>query len=303
MSVAANEAVATQDEQEVTWMTSESPRIALIQFPGSNCEWESKRAAEAAGLDCDVFRWNRPPHQLADYEGYIIGGGFSYQDRVRSGVIAAKEPIIKTVFDEVTEHGKPLIGICNGAQVMVEAGLVPGLHAGQVEMALAPNKPDRAGRIAQFCCRWVYVRTACAPSRCVFSADYAAGEVIPIPIAHGEGRFTTRDSDVFAALKQNDQIVFQYCDVEGNIDERTEICPNGAMANIAAICNPEGNAMAMMPHPERASFLRQIPYETGGPWGEKKRAAHGDAEAQNRPGPGLAVFTAAAAALRSRVIV
>ena len=283
-------------------MPTQTPKIALIQFPGSNCEWESKRAAEAAGLDCDVFRWNRPPGALADYDGYIIGGGFSYQDRIRSGVIAAKEPIMMTVFDEVTARGKPLIGICNGAQVMVESGIVPGLKAGQVEMALAPNTPDPAGRIAQFCCRWVYVKMACEPSRCIFSASYLPGEVIPIPIAHGEGRFTTRDPEVFAALEANDQIVFQYCDVDGNIDERAEICPNGAMANIAAICNPEGNAMAIMPHPERASFLRQIPSETGGEWGAKKRAAHGDVEAQNRPGPGLAVFAAAAAALKSRVL-
>ncbi len=284
-------------------MTDEAARVALIQFPGSNCEWETKRAAEAAGISCDVFRWNRPAEALCEYDGYIIGGGFSYQDRVRSGVIAAKEPIVKTVFDEVTEHGKPLVGICNGAQVMVESGLVPGLTVGRVQMALAPNAPDPSGRIAQFCCRWVYLKQACEPPRCVFTGQYQVGEVIPIPIAHGEGRFTTKDPEVIEALRENDQIVFQYCDADGNIDESREVCPNGAMANIAAICNPEGNAMAIMPHPERASFLRQIPYETAGKWGENKLAAHGDVDAQNAAGPGLAVFISMLEALKARVPV
>ncbi len=284
-------------------MVDEAAKVALIQFPGSNCEWETKRAAEAAGISCDVFRWNRPAEMLCEYDGYIIGGGFSYQDRVRSGVIAAKEPIVKTVFDEVTERGKPLIGICNGAQVMVESGLVPGLEVGRVQMALAPNAPDPSGRIAQFCCRWVYLKQACEPNRCAFTGHYQAGEVIPIPIAHGEGRFTTKDPEVIAALRENDQIVFQYCDADGNIDESREVCPNGAMANMAGICNPEGNALAMMPHPERASFLRQIPYETAGQWGERKVAAYGDVEAQNAPGPGLAVFVSMLEALKARVPV
>ncbi len=282
-------------------MAENTPRIALIQFPGSNCEWESKRAAETAGMSCDVFRWNRPADALTDYDGYIIGGGFSYQDRVRSGAIAAKEPIVKTVFNEVRDNGKPIIGICNGAQVMVESGIVPGLKAGEVEMALAPNLPDPKGRIAQFCCRWVYVKLACAPERSVFTGGYAAGEVIPIPIAHGEGRFTTKDEDVAAALKANDQIVFQYCDADGNIEAVPEVCPNGALYNIASICNPEGNAMAIMPHPERSSFLRQIPYETAGQWGAKKVAAHGNLAAQNGAGPGLAIFVAMMQALKSRV--
>lgn len=282
-------------------MAVESPRVALIQFPGSNCEWESKLAAETAGIACDVFRWNRPPAELTDYDGYIIGGGFSYQDRVRSGAIAAKEPIVKTVFDQVTDHGKPIIGICNGAQVLVESGLVPGLTPGKVEMALAPNMPDPSGRIAQFCCRWVYLKLACAPERCAFTGKYQPGEVIPIPIAHGEGRFTTRDEDVIAAIKANDQIAFQYCDAEGNVDASREVCPNGALANIAALCNPEGNVMAIMPHPERASFLRQIPGDVAGEWGEKKLAAHGDLGALNGAGPGRAVFVAMLEALKARV--
>jgi len=272
-------------------------RVALIQFPGSNCEWETKRAAEAAGLTCDIFRWNADPSALPDYDGYIIGGGFSYQDRVRSGVIATKQPIMRIVFHEVTEHGKPILGICNGAQVLVEAGLIPGLHPGNVEMGLAPNFHDPQHRIAGFCCRWIYLKHVCAPGRCALTSELAAGEVFPIPIAHGEGRFVTRDPEVLAQLQENDQIVFQYCDEEGHIEDRRDINPNGAQANIAGLCNPEGNVLGMMPHPERASFLRQIPAELGGEWGEKKIQAWGDAQAMNSPGPGLAIFVSLAKAL------
>lgn len=276
-------------------------RVALIQFPGSNCEWETKAAAEAVGLTCDVFRWNRDPVALKDYAGYIIGGGFSYQDRIRSGVIATKEPIMKTVFAEVTEKEKPVLGICNGAQVLVEAGLIPGLKPGSVEMALAPNFSDPAHRITGFCCRWVHLRHSCAQGRCRLSAQMPAGEVFPIPIAHGEGRFTTRDPEVIEQLRANDQIVFQYCDENGTVDEAREINPNGALDNIAGLCNPQGNVLGMMPHPERSSFLRQVPMELGGQWGRRKQAAWGDAAAMAGPGPGLVIFTSLAEAVRASV--
>ncbi len=272
-------------------------RVALIQFPGSNCEWESKRSAEAVGLTCDVFRWNADPAALHDYDGYIIGGGFSYQDRVRSGVIATKEPVMRTVFREVTGEGKPCLGICNGAQVLIEAGLIPGLHPGNVEMGLAPNFHDPEHRIAGFCCRWVYLKHACAPGRCALTTEIPEGEVFPIPIAHGEGRFTTRDPEVLARLIENDQIVFQYCDEEGNLSESRDVNPNGAEANIAGLCSPDGKVLGMMPHPERASFLRQIPGDLGGQWLERKEAAWGDACAMSSPGPGLAVFQSLAQAI------
>lgn len=275
-------------------------RVALIQFPGSNCEWETKTAAEAAGIPCDVFRWNRDPGLLPDYDGYIIGGGFSYQDRVRSGVVATKEPIVARMMAEVLESGKPALGICNGAQVLVEAGLIPGVHAGDVEMALAPNRPDPERRIAGFCCRWVFLKLACVPERCAMTADMQPGEVIPIPIAHGEGRFTTRTPGLVDRLRDEDQIVFQYCDAEGNVEDRPEINPNGAVANIAGICSPDGRVMAMMPHPERASFLGQVPTDLGGPWSRRRRAAWGDAEALQAPGPGRVIFNSMREALLAR---
>ncbi len=267
---------------------SDAPRLALIQFPGSNCEWETKTAAEAAGMVCDVFRWNRDPDILADYDGYIIGGGFSYQDRVRSGVIAAKEPIVKRVFAEVMENGKPCLGICNGAQVLVESGLIPGINPGAVEMALAPNFHDPEGRIAGFCCRWVYLKHS--SGACKLTSAMGADQVWPVPIAHGEGRFTTKLEGLLDTLRANDQIVFQYCDESGEISEDRSVNPNGALANIAGLCNPEGNVLAVMPHPERASFIRQVPEDFGGEWSEMKAKAWGDVDAVSAPGPGLAVF-------------
>jgi phosphoribosylformylglycinamidine synthase len=257
-------------------MSPSAPRVALIQFPGSNCEWETKRSAEAAGLTCDVFRWNRDPDLLAEYDGYIIGGGFSYQDRVRSGAIAAKEPIVGRVFTEVVEKGKPCLGICNGAQVLVEAGMIPGVSMGEVEMALAPNFHDPAGRIAGFCCRWVYLRHA--SRKCALTSLMDPGLVWPVPIAHGE------------ELRENDQIVFQFCDEAGNLDESRAVNPNGALANIAGLCNPEGNVLALMPHPERASFVRQVPGELGGSWAQAKAQAQGDVRQMQAPAPGLKVF-------------
>jgi len=272
------------------YVTEGAPRVALIQFPGSNCEWESKRAAEAAGISCDIFRWNRDPAGLAEYHGYIIGGGFSYQDRVRSGVIATKEPIVTTMFEQVTEYDKPVLGICNGAQVLVEAGLIPGLEPGLVQMGLAPNYPDPGGRIGDFCCRWVYLKHSCQSRRCALTGQMPPGYIWPVPIAHGEGRFTTRDPQIIAQLHANDQIVFQYCDAEGHIDDTREINPNGAMENIAGLCNPAGNVLAMMPHPERASFLRQIPSELTTEWGQHKRQEWGDVDAMQQPGPGRLIF-------------
>jgi len=278
-------------------MSDGRPRVALIQFPGSNCEWETKRAAEAAGLVCDVFRWNRDPELLPDYDGYIIGGGFSYQDRVRSGVIATKEPIVRRLFDEIQEKRKPVIGICNGAQVLVEAGLVPGFEPGKVEMALAPNRHDPERRIAGFCCRWVFLKVAVPPGRSLFLQDYEEGEVFPIPIAHGEGRFTTSDPRVAEKLGDGRQVVLQYCDGNGQVDDDRAVNPNGALMNAAAICNPEGNVMAIMPHPERASFIRQVPFEIAGAWSDRRLAAHGDPGELMGAGPGLRIFRAMAGAL------
>src|SRR5580765_3373339 len=113
------------------------PNVAVVQLPGVNCERESVRALELAGLGAEIFRWTRPAGELRDFAAYVLPGGFAYQDRVRAGALAAKEPLVEVLAEE-SARGKPLLGICNGAQVLVEAGLVPG--GDTVEVALARNR-------------------------------------------------------------------------------------------------------------------------------------------------------------------
>src|SRR6185295_15696812 len=135
-----------------------SGRVAVMQFPGVNCESESMRALTRVGLAPEVFRWTRPAGELRDFDAFVLPGGFSYQDRVRAGALAAKDPLLDALIEE-SERGKPVLGICNGAQILVEAGLVPDRE--RVELALARNR--MAGR-AGYYARWIYARVE--PSSC-----------------------------------------------------------------------------------------------------------------------------------------
>jgi len=228
------------------------PKIAVMYFPGNNCEEETKDRCIDVGMEADIIRWNMK-EDLSKYHGFIIPGGFSYEDRVRAGIIAAKDKIIDGIRKEVKD-GKPLLGICNGAQVLVETGLIPGLK-NKVEMALAPNiNPLVAG----YYCAWVNIKNA-NKVNCAYNQFYEKNEVIAMPVAHGEGRFTTKDKNLIKNLIKNKQIIFQYCDEKGKVVDKFPINPNGAVYNIAAISNKQGNIMAIMPHPERASFNWQLP--------------------------------------------
>jgi len=144
-----------------------SPRIAVIQIPGVNCEYETTRALEAVGLAARIVRWNEPASVYSEFDAYVLPGGFAFQDRIRAGAIAAKLPAVDRIAAE-SESGKPVLGICNGAQVLVEAGLVPGFHRGRVEMALAPN---RAPRRAGYLCRWAWLRVVPGPGSPWFASD------------------------------------------------------------------------------------------------------------------------------------
>jgi len=173
-----------------------------------------------------------------------------------------------------------------GAQVLVEAGLVPGIHPGRVEMALAPNRaPRREGHL----CRWTWVRAEKGPGRESFAAA-ADGAVLPLPIAHGEGRFQTADPEISARIEKDGLVLFRFVTPEGAMADRYPFDPNGAMLQAAGVTNPRGNVLAFMPHPERATWLRQVPIDLPGPWGERRRAAVGRWDALEGAGPGRVVF-------------
>ncbi|MEK7212989.1 MAG: phosphoribosylformylglycinamidine synthase I [Patescibacteria group bacterium] len=228
-------------------------RIAIIQFPGSNCESESLYAVREAGMEVVEFLWNRSYDDLKNFDGYFIVGGFSYEDRSRSGVIASLDPIMQRLRVE-TEQGKPLLGICNGAQILVETGLVPGLKDNQVGMALAVNKRIKNGKIlgTGFYNTWANVQLSAPSQTCAFTRHLRPGEFIRIPVAHGEGRFVITEK-LLEEMKVKNLTVFRYCDEHGNISEEFPTNPNGAVYNLAAVCNNAGNIMAMMPHPERTN--------------------------------------------------
>ncbi len=229
-------------------------KIAIILFPGTNCEVESARVCEKAGMNAEIIRWNSK-RNFDEFSGFVLPGGFSYEDRIRAGVIAAKDSVMKKIRIQAGKR-KPVIGICNGAQILVESGLIPGLK-NEIEMALAPNVNNF---INGYFCTWVYLKVLSRNADGnAFTNAFSHGEVFPIPIAHGEGRFVSRDKSLVEKIKKNNQIAFQYCDKEGNLIEDFPVNPNCSMLNIAGLTNPQGNVLAIMPHPERASFLRQIP--------------------------------------------
>ena len=263
-------------------------RIAVVVFPGTNCMFETADALRAAGAEAEILRWNAPASDCAAFDGYVVAGGFAYEDRIRAGVIASKHGILD-VIAAAAAAGKPVLGVCNGAQVLVEAGLVPGVEAGQVEVALAAN----AVRGWQgYYCGWVFLEAR--PSR-GFLGALAGTAPLPMPVGHGEGRFTG-DRERFAALARNAQMPLCYVRASGGAATAFPDNPNGSLHAAAALCDPAGNVVALMPHPERAAWLYQVPENLAGPWGERRRQA-GATELLG-PGPGLVLYQALVRAAR-----
>jgi phosphoribosylformylglycinamidine synthase len=234
-----------------------SPKIAVILFPGTNCELEALRACKRADMKGEIFRWNDSKSKLKKYDGFIIPGGFSYEDRGRSGVIASKDPIMDAIRKEA-DSGKVVIGICNGAQILVEAGMIPGLTPGELEMGLSWNERIHKGKIygVGFYNDWVYIRSDAKKRRSAFN-NFENDTIMKIPIAHAEGRFTIKNKKILDNLIKNEQTLFRYCDKDGNIKDEFPVNPNGAIHNLAGVCNPEGNVMSLMPHPERTEVSGQ----------------------------------------------
>jgi phosphoribosylformylglycinamidine synthase len=235
-------------------------RICVLRAPGTNCDAETRQAVLELGAHADVVRIDRLSG-LPDYHGLIIPGGFSYGDHVRSGAIMGM--LMVSRFGDLVrgfaEEGKPILGICNGFQVLAEAGLLPGFEYGVVEMSLGRNNSSR------FECRWTHLRME-NRGKSIFTREMP--ELVRIPVAHGEGKVIFppgREEEFFERLMDADQVVFRYALSNGeNARGKYPYNPNGSAFDIAGICNPRGNVMGMMPHPERAFYRYTYPDWTRG---------------------------------------
>jgi phosphoribosylformylglycinamidine synthase subunit PurQ / glutaminase len=206
-------------------------RFGVITFPGSNGDHDALSAIEL-GLKQEVAPVWHKDRSVDGFDVLIVPGGFSYGDYLRAGAIARFSPIMDAVV-EFANQGGPVLGICNGFQVLAEAGLVPGSLLKNANLA--------------FSCRWVHIRVE--TTRTSFSTGLGEGAVLHLPIAHGEGRYFVTPEEL-GILEANDQIVFRYCNHEGAITAASN--PNGSTDSIAGVCNRAGNVVALMPHPERA---------------------------------------------------
>ncbi|HKK46954.1 MAG TPA: phosphoribosylformylglycinamidine synthase subunit PurQ [Balneolaceae bacterium] len=208
-----------------------SANFGVIVFPGSNCDHDAYHALAHVMNAKTKFLWHKDT-DLSDIDFLLVPGGFSYGDYLRSGAIARFSPIMQSVI-EFAEKGGPVLGVCNGFQILLEAGLLPG--------AMLHNQQLR------FVCKQTYIR--CETSDTLFTRNIPSGDVLKMPVAHGEGNYFT-DPEQLKELQDNDQIVFRYCDEEGQTTEDANF--NGSIDNIAGICNGGRNVLGMMPHPERA---------------------------------------------------
>ena len=207
-------------------------RWAVIQFPGSNCDQDAVHVLKNVfGQEVELV-WHKD-ESLRGADAVVVPGGFSYGDYLRCGAIARFSPIMPAVR-AAAEEGGTVIGICNGFQILCEAGLLPGV--------LVRN----AG--LHFRCETRHVRVEHPSSR--FTREYLTGQVLRLPIAHGEGNYVA-DEETLESLFVNRQVLFTYCDELGRTNERSN--PNGSSRHIAGICNRAGNVLGLMPHPERAS--------------------------------------------------
>ena len=228
--------------------------IGVVQFPGSNTERETSLAIKRVKMNPVEILWNSNTDLIRHCDGYVITGGFSYEDRSRAGVIASLEPIISILSNE-SKKGKPIFGICNGAQILVESGLVPGALNNQTLVALADNKRMKSGEIVGtgYYNAWANLKLSVPKTSTAFTRHLSENEIINMPFAHAEGRFII-PSDLLNEMKINNQTVFRYCNSNGKITSEFPTNPNGSDYNLAAISNTSGNVLAMMPHPERTEL-------------------------------------------------
>ncbi len=201
---------------------------AIIRFPGSNCDEDARFALKKAGMEAE-FVWHTE-RELKGFDGVFLPGGFSYGDYLRAGALAAKSPVMEAVR-HFAQEGRYVIGVCNGFQVLTEAGILPGALLANLNL--------------HFTCKEVGVRVERVDLP--FTRLYRKGQVLKLPIAHAEGRYYA-DEDTLARLEGEGRVVFRYAPLKGEGDYN----PNGSLNDIAGIVNEKGNVLGMMPHPERA---------------------------------------------------
>jgi len=244
-----------------------SPKVCILRTAGTNCDRETEFAFLKAGAKTELLHINKLLSRkklLDDYHILALPGGFSYGDDIAAGKILANELRYKLIGDikKFIRDGKLVIGICNGFQVLVKSGLLPGNADFKQEASLIMNDSGK------FEDRWVYLRRMeeeGGKASCVWVKDLP--EIIYLPVAHGEGKFITLDKDVLRRLRDNRQIVFQYCGREGNPSGYPGN-PNGSEDSIAGICDATGRILGLMPHPERHIEIFQSPG-----WTESRRKA------------------------------
>ena len=207
-------------------------KFGIVVFPGSNCDLDAQHVLQDVLLQDVKMLWHKNS-ELEEVDVVILPGGFSYGDYLRAGAIARFSPIMDSVI-EFANKGKPVLGICNGFQILLECGLLPG--------ALVTNDSLR------FISDDVYITPEA--DNPVYSAKYEKSQVLKMPIAHIGGKYFA-DAETLALLESNNQIAFRYCDKDGNVNDESN--PNGSIADIAGIYNKSGNVLGLMPHPERAS--------------------------------------------------
>ena len=256
-------------------MKLEEVKVCILRVGGTNCDAETQRAFKDVDVKAEVLHLNDVirKRNLLDFHALVFPGGFSYGDYVRAGAILAKGIVAKLDKDlkQFVKEERPILGICNGFQVLVEAGLLPGFDESSdlPQASLATNTP------IGYRCMWVQLKSE-NKGKCVFTRKIKESTILRLPIAHGEGRFTfekKKEKDYLKRLHENDQLVFRYCNEEGEHAEgKFPINPNGAFHDIAGICDSSGTIFGLMPHPERAYYGWQQP-----DWTKRERVAkYGD---------------------------
>ncbi len=230
------------------------PKVCLLRTDGTNCDNETSYAFEKAGAECKMVHVNQlrtGEEDLSHYQLLVLSGGFSYGDDVHSGKILAVEltSFLKESLQSFVDSGKPILGICNGFQVLVRTGLLPDGRMGHINSTLMNNDSGR------FECRWINTKVEESP--CIFTRGMT-GSIISMQSAHGEGKFFT-DQEQLKKLENSNRVVFRYVNDSGSPTMEYPYNPNGSLNSIAGICDETGLVLGLMPHPERFVELHQHP--------------------------------------------